>query len=225
MKKDKKDIKDKEQVKKIKKERSEFEKKLLQEKVAIIALVITFVICFAGFLTYLYYTNWHYGTLMIKAMKSEIPYYDQFENEFVLNKDKINNSLYKPLKYSFLDFDEDGYKEVVAYIANDVGHNYYIIFRFNFDNRKVYGYLIDGKDFHGLRKDGSVATDGSDGFFKYYDITFEGNTIIYKDLALCNYETETYKVYGDGVYWDMFDKFVKEWMQKDTADWEYDLLQ
>ena len=85
MKKDKKDIKDKEQVKKIKKERSEFEKKLLQEKVAIIALVITFVICFAGFLTYLYYTNWHYGTLMIKAMKSEIPYYDQFENEFVLN--------------------------------------------------------------------------------------------------------------------------------------------
>ena len=218
----KKEIKEK--TKKQKKEKTAQQKALAKERNLIIITVVAFLVGVIGILTYLYYANWHYGAMMIKAMKGEGEYYDMYGNSFVLSKDKINNRLYKALKYSFVDFDEDGRSELIAYIAEEKGHHYYMIFRYNGEEKRVYGYLINYKDFVGLRKDGTVATNGHDGFYRYYDINFDGNTIYFKDEAVFNRETEYYKVYESVVYKDMFDKYVKDWLKRESCEWEYDLV-
>lgn len=221
---DKKEEVKEEKVKKQKKVKTKEEKELTKEKVLIAVTISFFILICIGIVVYLYFANWHYGTILVQAMKSEIPYYDTYGNEYILNQDPINNDLYRPLKYSFLDFDNDGKSELVTYIAEQRGNSYYLIFRYNFDEEKVYGYLIDSNDFHGLRKDGTVATTGRDGLFRYYDIIFEGNTMLFKDEAVHRASENYYNVYGDDVYKDMFDEYVQNWMKRESAEWEYDLV-
>lgn len=209
---------------KTKKERTEQEKSLLREKIAIAVLVSVFILVIIIGLTIAYFRYFHYKTILVQTMNSNREYYDTYGNSFILDKDPINNEYFKPLKYTFVDFNEDGRDELVTFIANDTGIIYYLILKYNYEQEKVYGYLINSNDFQALRKDGTVATTGKDGYHRYYDILFEGNDMYFKDLAIHRASDNYYSVYGEACYKDMFDEFVEEWMKREIAEWEIDLI-
>lgn len=208
-----------------KKEMTEIERKIFIEKIAIAGLVSVFILLVIAVLFWIYLEKYHYRTVLIETMNSKREYFDTYGNKFTIKGDKINNNSYKPVKYSFVDFDEDELDELVVFIVGGVKEDFYLIFKYIQDDKKVLGYLINASDFQALRLDGTVATTGTDGVHKYYDIKFKGNEMYFEDLAIHRAKDNYYNVYGDDVYRDMFEDFVDEWMERDSAVWATDLIE
>lgn len=158
---------------------------------------------------------------LIKVMNSEVTFIDEKSSE-VLFKDYVfyNKPYEKLVKYSFGDLDSDGIEELVAYVETNPAVDAYMIFRYNKEEHKVYGYMFGIREFGGLRKDGTYFGSGGADVQGYYKIHFDNNVKIETEIAYSNNIFSEYRINNQNVSKEEITNFVKEWNEREKCIWE-----
>ena len=120
-----------------------------------------------------------------------------------------------PTEYSFVDLDQDGSNELVAYVSPDYGA--YVVFRYY--EGEIYCYDFNARSLISLKADGSFMQSSTSGINSFVSLSFNDKEY----TIITNAEADTiqnlYRIAGSEVTKEDFNTFADEWYSKSGATW------
>jgi len=125
-----------------------------------------------------------------------------------------------PQKYTLVDMDRDGTRELVVYASPQYGA--YLVF--HADGSKVYGFEFAEKDMTQLKEDGTFVQTRASGISQYTTMHFDKNKVTlveqaYKQDALQNYDNNVYRIDGETVTFDRMYAYTKDFAGRSYVRW------
>ena len=156
--------------------------------------------------------------ILLSVLHNSEPFINE-QNETVFLQDyklgDYKNVAVIPQKYAFIDFNENGTKELIVYVSPDYGA--YMIFRY--DDQNIYGYSFDSRALIDLKTDGSFMQSEGAGINPYAKISFGKSGYTITEEALVNTAEGLYKINGKVVARESIEEFTDKWHKKSAIGW------
>lgn len=191
--------------------------------IIILSIIILFVLTIGSIFIYKEIINNKFNSdeYLIKVMNSEVPFIDENGIETIYKDYIFYNKPYDKLtKYSFVDLDVDGLKELVTYVETNPAVDAYMVFRYNEEEKKVYGYMFGIREFQMLKSDGTFCGSGGAGTNGYYKINFEQNEKILNEIAYVDNIFKEYRINNQPVSKEEAVDYVDKWYNRENCNWE-----
>lgn len=182
-------------------------------------LVIVIILATISFLSFFIY-NFIFSTdrLLINVMNSEKTFVDENGNELLFKNYKIYDKEENAEKYTFVDLDKDGINELAVYTTSYNGA--YMIFRYDKETKKVYGYMLGIRSFQNVKVDGTFRGSNGAGSHVYCKINFNKNKLEDVYLAYHDVVLKKYIINNQKVSQREIENFVKDFENKKECMWE-----
>ena len=149
-------------------------------------------------------------------MTNKQKFVDENNNEIYLKDFKIvDNQTAEVDKYTLVDLNKDGIKELVIYTTSDYGA--YIIL--HYEDNKIYGYMIGVRSLETLKTDGSFIGSSGANSNEYSTITFNKNSYTIHTEAVYDETNKVYKIDNADVSQNEAKDYVENWNKKEDVTW------
>lgn len=157
--------------------------------------------------------------ILIQVMNSERTFIDSGGNELLFENYKVYgvDKAYAE-KYTFVDLDSDGVEELTVLTTSDYGA--YMIFRYDKQTKRTYGYLLGVRSLQDLKIDGIFSGSGGAGVSIYCKMEFHTNNMETIELAYKDSDLKKYRINQKDVTEDEINEFVSDFNKKENCLWE-----
>ncbi len=157
--------------------------------------------------------------MITDIIKNDITFIKESGNSVYLKDYRSTNFSETPVieKYTLIDLDNDGSKELVAYTSQN--HGFYIIF-YKYE-KNFYSFEKTEREFIDLKDDGTFMQSESALISKYLKLSFENNSPIITEKAYKNDIDNIYRINNAEVSYDTLKNYENSFRNKSSAEWIY----
>lgn len=152
---------------------------------------------------------------LIKVLNNENKFTTQEGNSIYLKDYDTYLNMNEIKKYAFVDFDQDGENELLAYTKAYAGEQ----FVFHYEKENIYGYVMpDERRIADVKTDGTYTSSTTAYTIAYKKMIFDGNVLKEENIAIKDYEK--YEIDSKDVSKTEFEVFVKNQKEKEGITWK-----
>lgn len=151
----------------------------------------------------------------MRVLRNETPFINEVGVQVYMAEHKIAGRATVPEKYTLVDLDRDGKKELVAYVTPEYG--VYMVLRL-YENQ-IYGYFFPARHMINLTADGAFVQSGGAGLSSFVTLTFTGTRYTLQEKAYSDVTGNVYRLDGQRVTADRANAFIQEFYSRPEASW------
>jgi len=156
--------------------------------------------------------------MLLDVINNKIRFIDEKNQECFFKDYRITeNEFAKADRYTFVDFDQNGYNELVVCTTSKYGYN--MIFNYDVLDKVIYGYVLGIRSLQNIKADGTYSASGGAGLNYYMQMSFNKNILIKNTLAVIDELSEINQIDGKNVSRNEVLEYIENWNKKVNCSW------